>query len=163
MAMESSPRAIALGTSVGIFVAFSPAVGFHMFLAAALAALLRANPVPAAAMAWISNPITMPPIFALTYKIGIIFWTPRSGLGLGDQIQHLAELGAASDTKSAWPNFHDALRLGTDFFVPLWIGGAILGLALAAVSYPIVLWAVIRARQTIAWHQYLRAKNLKHD
>lgn len=163
IALESSPRAIALGAAIGIFVAFSPAVGFHMILAAALATLFRANPVPAAAMAWISNPITIPPLFTLTYKVGTIFWTPHSGLGIEAQIQRLVEIGSSSNTQSAWQNLQNALRLGTDFFVPLWIGGAILGLALAALSYPIVLWAIIRARQTIAWRQHLRAKHSKHS
>ncbi len=162
IALESSPRAIALGTSVGIFVAFSPTVGLHMLLAAALATALRANPIPAAAMAWITNPITIAPIFTLTYKIGIVFWTPRSHLGVEEQLKRLLyQLTHRSETLSVTDSLHEIMRLGSDFLMPLLIGGAMLGLALAALSYPIVLWAVVRARQSIAWKRYLRTQHRK--
>lgn len=163
IALESSPRAIALGAAVGIFVAFSPAIGLHMLLAAALATLLRANPIPAAAMAWISNPLTIPPIFTLTYKIGIIFWTPRSELGIEAQLKRLIQLTRQSEAGSLTEPLQEAMQLGTDCLMPLLIGGAMLGLALAALSYPVVLWAVIRARQAIAWQRYLHAQRHKEE
>lgn len=159
--LESSPRAIALGAAVGIFVAFSPAIGLHMLLAAALATLLRANPIPAATMAWISNPLTIPPIFTLTYKVGIVFWTPRSDLAIDEQLKRLLQLTHQSKAGSITDPLREAMQLGTDFLMPLLIGGTMLGLALAALSYPVVLWAVIRARQAIAWQRYVHAQRHK--
>lgn len=163
LVMESSPRAIALGTAVGIFVAFTPTIGVHMLLAAGLAALLRANPIPAAAMAWISNPLTIPPIFTLTYKIGILFWTPRSTLNVEEQLKRLIALTTKSTQHEVANPLREAMQLGTDFFMPLLIGGSLLGLALAALSYPVVLWAVVRARQAIAWRHYLHTQRHQSD
>ena len=41
--VDDSPHRIALGTALGILVAYMPPFGFHMVLAALLAVILRAN------------------------------------------------------------------------------------------------------------------------
>ena len=55
--------------STGLFAALIP-VPFQMLLAAGLSILFRANIPIAAALAWVSNPITTPPLLYLQYKIG---------------------------------------------------------------------------------------------
>ncbi len=55
--------------SVGIFVALIPAP-FQMVLAAVMALIIRANLPISVVLVWISNPITMPPIFYFTYLVG---------------------------------------------------------------------------------------------
>jgi len=62
-------RSVAGGLALGIFVAFIPAPG-QMIIAAALSMWLRVNLPLAVATVWITNPITMPPIFYFTYKVG---------------------------------------------------------------------------------------------
>lgn len=59
----------ALGTAVGLFVAFIP-LPFQMLLAALLAILLRANLPVSILMTWITNPITFIPINYLIYFVG---------------------------------------------------------------------------------------------
>lgn len=54
---------------VGLFFAFWP-VPFQMFLAAAAAIPLRVNLPLSIATVWVSNPITMPPLFYLAYLVG---------------------------------------------------------------------------------------------
>lgn len=56
---------------VGLFCAFIP-IPFQMFLAAGLAILLRVNLPISVALVWISNPLTMAPIFYATYVVGTI-------------------------------------------------------------------------------------------
>lgn len=57
------------GVAVGLFTAFVP-MPFQMALAAVLAIMLRVNLPIAAALVWITNPLTMPPLFFLSYKFG---------------------------------------------------------------------------------------------
>jgi len=62
-------RSIAFGLAVGLFVGFMPILG-QMFVAAALAILVRVN-LPIAVMAvWITNPITIAPIYFFSYQVG---------------------------------------------------------------------------------------------
>jgi len=62
-------RSVALGLALGLFIAFMPILG-QMFVAAALAIIIRVN-LPVAVMAvWISNPLTIAPLYFFTYKVG---------------------------------------------------------------------------------------------
>ena len=56
---------------VGLFVAFMPVPG-QMVLAALLAVLLGCNLPLSVSLVWITNPVTMPAIFFLAYKIGAL-------------------------------------------------------------------------------------------
>ena len=57
------------GVAVGVFCAFVP-IPFQMLLAAIASILLRSNILVAVPMVWISNPITMPPMFYFCYLVG---------------------------------------------------------------------------------------------
>ena len=64
-----SRRPTVRGLAAGVFFAFVP-VPWQMLLAATAAALLRFNMPVAVAMVWITNPVTMPPIFFACYQFG---------------------------------------------------------------------------------------------
>lgn len=64
-------RSVSGAFSVGLFVAFVP-IPFQMVLAAATAIMLRVNLPIAATLVWITNPITMPPMYYFAYKVGAI-------------------------------------------------------------------------------------------
>lgn len=55
--------------AVGLFTAFIP-VPFQMLLAAFAAIIFRVNLPLSVGLVWISNPITMPPMFYLCYRVG---------------------------------------------------------------------------------------------
>ncbi len=55
--------------STGLFAALIP-VPFQMLLGAVLSIIFRGNIPIAVALAWVSNPITTPPLLYLEYKIG---------------------------------------------------------------------------------------------
>ncbi|MEH6517986.1 MAG: DUF2062 domain-containing protein [Halioglobus sp.] len=54
---------------VGLFVAFMPIPG-QMILAAVLAVRLRCNLPLSIGLVWITNPLTIPAIFYLSYRVG---------------------------------------------------------------------------------------------
>jgi len=54
---------------IGLFFAWWP-VPFQMALAAGGAILLRANLPMSVALVWITNPVTMPPMFYVAYVVG---------------------------------------------------------------------------------------------
>jgi uncharacterized protein (DUF2062 family) len=56
---------------VGLFVAFMPVPG-QMFLAALLAVLLSCNLPLSVGLVWITNPVTMPAIFYMAYRVGAL-------------------------------------------------------------------------------------------
>jgi len=62
-------RSVAGGIATGLFICFFP-IPAHMLIAAVLAILLRVNLPLAVAAVWVTNPVTMPAIFYLEYRLG---------------------------------------------------------------------------------------------
>ncbi len=62
-------RTVAMAFAIGLFFAFIP-LPFQMVMAAAGAVWFHGNLPVAVGLVWLTNPITMPPIFYGTYKIG---------------------------------------------------------------------------------------------
>lgn len=71
-------RSCSLAVALGIFCAFIP-VPFQMLIAAVGAILLRVNILVAVPMVWVSNPVTMGPMYYFCYLIGVeVLATPES-------------------------------------------------------------------------------------
>jgi uncharacterized protein len=62
-------RSVAGAAFIGLFCAFQP-VPFQMLIAAVLAVLSRCNLPISVVLVWITNPITMTPIFYFSYRLG---------------------------------------------------------------------------------------------
>ena len=62
-------RSFSGAIAVGVFCAFMP-IPFQMLLAAIAAVAFRVNILIAVPMVWISNPITIPPMFYFCYSVG---------------------------------------------------------------------------------------------
>ena len=60
----------ALGLAIGFFFSWIP-IPFQMVPSALIAVLLGANLPLALAGVWVSNPITMPPMFYFAYRLGL--------------------------------------------------------------------------------------------
>lgn len=62
-------RSVAKAFAIGLFCMMVP-VPFQMALAAGMAIFVRSNLPISVVLVWISNPVTMPPIFYFAYKVG---------------------------------------------------------------------------------------------
>jgi len=72
-------NSVAKAFAVGLFFAWVP-VPFQMVLAAGGAILFSANLPLSVALVWLTNPLTMPPMFYGAYKLGAFV--------LGEEMQH---------------------------------------------------------------------------
>jgi uncharacterized protein len=101
-------RSVAGATFIGLFTAFLP-VPFQMLIAATLAVVSRCNLPLSVALVWITNPVTMPPIFYFAYRLGAWLLDRRVEVGtiqlswqwLGN---HMGEIG--------WPLLFGSLVCG---------------------------------------------------
>lgn len=117
-------RSVAGGLALGVFVAFIP-LPVQMLLAAALSLWLRVNLPLAVAAVWITNPLTMPPVFYASYKIG--HWILNSW-----PLNLILELSPSDHL--LWKN------LGM-YAGPLLLGSLFLGIVLALLTYGAVRFA----------------------
>jgi uncharacterized protein (DUF2062 family) len=83
-------HSVARATFIGLFVAFIP-LPLQMILAALLAVAFRVNLAIAVCLVWITNPITMGPIFFIAYKVGgAVLSTPHNDFAFELSLQWLS-------------------------------------------------------------------------
>jgi uncharacterized protein (DUF2062 family) len=132
--IPSSPYAIAVGCSAGVFISFTPLVGFHLLLAAALAFAMRGSLVASAVGTVVGNPLTFPFIWLSSYKLGALM------LNIEPLINPDSSDGGMSTAM---------LQSLASIFWPMMAGGTALGILAAIFSYAIVysLVAAFRHRR----------------
>ena len=116
-------RSVAGGVSLGLFLAFIP-LPVQMLIAAPTAIALRVNLAVTIACVWITNPLTMAPIFLFAFKIGS--WL----------------MGA--EPNPAMMEFEISFASMTAVFKEIWrpllIGCFVCGLSVSAIGYLSVRW-----------------------
>jgi uncharacterized protein (DUF2062 family) len=70
MGRAEAPERVAAAVALGVGVGFSPFMGFHFFVAILLAFLFRLNKFDAVLGSFAGNPWTLPPVYALGYRLG---------------------------------------------------------------------------------------------
>lgn len=63
-------RSIAGGLAFGLFIAFTPTLGFQMTMAVIGALLLKVNLPIAIAACWLTNPLTAVPVYTAEWELG---------------------------------------------------------------------------------------------
>ena len=131
-------HSVSVAAFVGIFSAFLP-IPMQMLVAAAGAIWLRCNITLAVALVWITNPLTMPPVFYATYRVGA--WL----MGIPAEV---------TDFEMSVEWMQRSLK---DIWAPLWLGSVACGSALGALAYIAtrVLW---RIGVQLKWRARRRAR-----
>ncbi|MBA5867414.1 MAG: DUF2062 domain-containing protein [Nitrospira sp. CR1.3] len=129
--LQESPERTALAFAIGAWIAFCPFYGFHMILVVFCTWAFGLNFVALMAGALINNPWTIVPILGATY------WTGALMLGRVDV-----------------PSFdwHDLSFMAIyhqvmPYALPFALGGAVLSLAGAALSYPLAYYLISKYRR----------------
>lgn len=144
---RSSPEAIAGGFALGFLIAFTPTLGVQILLAYFLATLFKLSRSAALIPIWVTTPFTAPPIYAFTYTIGNFFTGGPSVRAVRRRLESVISSAAEYDALDVGSRFNAAMNLGADIFIPMLLGGVLVGLVCAAVSYPVTLMIVRRFRQ----------------
>lgn len=109
-------HSVARAMAVGLFAAFLP-IPLQMLVAACLAIPVRAHMPIAVGLVWITNPLTMAPIFYVTYSLGAwLLNTPARHWP-----EHLSADWITSQFASMWQ--------------PFVLGSVVTGLLMGALGY----------------------------
>jgi uncharacterized protein (DUF2062 family) len=161
--LNDTPESIAAGTAIGVFIALLPVYGFQMILGASIAAVARVNKVAAALPAWLTNPVTIPPVLYLQYRLGRLLIPGRDPEGMWHRIHRVNEAVAQIsiwDLRNTWKGVFTALKdVGWEVLLPTLVGSLISGVVLGIVTYPLMIRAVIwyrRKREELRRRRELR-------
>lgn len=122
--LSASPHVVAIGFAAGVFASFTPFIGFHFVICFSLAYVLRGNMIAAALGTWLGNPLTFPFIWFYTYK-------------LGNLILH-GHQGELSMRQVSGQLLHVSFGNIIEILKPMAIGGVLLGVPTAIISYFII-------------------------
>lgn len=142
--LKSSPRKVALGFALGVFIGLTPTMGIQMIITVPLAAVLGVNPISAVAGTYVSNAFTFVPLYVFCYWVGKHFLS-LLGLEVGAGL-HLDRIRNVS----ALREFLDLLRSGGGtvlrWMAVEFVGSLIVGPIMAVPSYFVVLFLLVRFR-----------------
>ncbi|MCC7335469.1 MAG: DUF2062 domain-containing protein [Pirellulaceae bacterium] len=150
---DDPPHRLALGIAVGMFVTFTPLIGFQMLLSVTLAWMLRANKLVGIPLVWISNPATAIPIYYPCYRLGCVLLGGKVDNEKWTEWQQLQ-----ADPTTTWGITIKFWWEGLmDIIPPLCLGCVVVASALGVLSYYISLLA-IRSYRLRRWGQLMPPK-----
>lgn len=138
--LPDDPRRISRGIFAGVFTTFCPFYGFHFFIAAGLAKVMRGNILAALMSTFFGNPLTYLPIGVISLKTGhfLLGTEFEENMNIGHRFA-----GAWRDLKdNFWAMFTEDVahwdRLAgfyDEVFFPYLIGGLIPGVLFGMAAY----------------------------
>ena len=144
-ALNGEPRYVAMGMAVGIFVSATPTIPFQTLIAVALAFIMRGSKAAAAVGVWLSNPVTFPVFYLASYKTGALLF------------------GMSSPQNISGHTTADLFELGIDITIAANVGGIVIGIFLAVVSYFITHRIVTKIRAREKRSQVLLRRSRKSE
>lgn len=130
--LQESPQRTALAFALGVFIAFSPAYGLHTVMVVLCTWLFGLNFVALLAGAFVNNPWTVVPILGATY------WTGALLMGRTDTPSfNWQDLSFASIYQQILP-----------YAIPFALGGLVLSVFGALLTYPAVYVLISKYRRT---------------
>jgi hypothetical protein len=145
--VDDTPHRIALGVAVGVFVCWLPCMPVQMILTVALSTLVGANKFVGVPFVWISNPLTIFPVYWPSWRLGK--WIVGSGAnGFDAFVKAFTLSGDFVQVAQAW------WTAIWQIFWPLWVGSLIIAAILAVFTYFTLYRGVVAYRQ---YRQHRRA------
>lgn len=118
--LHGNPHYLALGMGIGVFVGMTPTFPLHTIISVPLAHIFRGSKRAALLGVWISNPLTLPFCYYISYKMGMLML---------DKPSPFKSLNLTS--------LNDFLNLGLEVGGTMMLGGLILGVILGLFAYMI--------------------------
>ena len=133
--IRGNPNEIALGFALGLFVGMAPCMGVQTIIAVFLASLFKWNKFSAAVGVWISNPVSAPFIYGLTFYVGSLFTGITNSFSATDvfDFQYLYQI----------------IINAPGIFWALTIGGVVTGFPIALIGYYLSYMAVKKYQDDI--------------
>jgi uncharacterized protein (DUF2062 family) len=131
--LDDTPREIARGIALGVFIAMTPTVGIQMIAIATVCTIAGGNRLAGVAMAWISNPLTIVPIYWLDYFIGSMILRTRM-VAIGE-IARVVDLKSTGIFSMFFEFLGNLGSMAVNLAGPMFLGGAILGIICAIPAY----------------------------
>ncbi len=149
---DDSPHSIAMGIGIGIFVGLTPTVGLQMVIALALAAAFRANKLVCIPMVWITNPVTLWPIYLACLRVGTLL---IGSAGPSDDPENASQIYALEQTTrsfswSSWlqlESWRELFFTVSRLTAELWVGCLFVASIASLLAYFSSRWFVTAYRQ----------------
>ena len=154
--LDDTPESIALGAAIGMFIAWTPTVGIQMVMIIALALVIPMNRIAAFVAIYISNPVTMVPMYYLDYVVGL-FLLGREGMGYDEFLDLWNVTVEIANKESYWTAtkiFFE--QLGLPLLTATFFGGTVIGTLTAVPTYPLTLKWIQKYRER-------KSKNTRED
>ncbi len=140
--LKGDPYALAFGTAIGVFVGITPTIPLHTAIILVLTFATRTSTIAGILSSWvICNPLTYIPIYYFSTMVGNAL-TPYE---LNWQMIQVA-VNALSSSQSIARSFEVLAGLGFEALAVLIVGGCVLALPFALVSYYISLYTFLNIR-----------------
>lgn len=133
LTLDDTAHSVALGTAVGMFIGLTPTVGIQMALVVLLAALVRRlftfNRIAALVAVYVSNPLTVVPLYWFNYRVGTLFFPATVGR------KEFSQLLEYSSLKEWWETISSLFVL---VGAPLLAGSLLVATVGSLLTYPAV-------------------------
>ena len=116
--LRDKPEETAKGLALGVFIGFLPVNGFQVLIAVTIAAITRVSKIAAAIGTHVTNPWTTVPVLIIDYYVGCLVLRKHPSLPHVD-----------------FSSLNSLSALGKDIFLPMFVGGVILGGIFSVFSY----------------------------
>ena len=146
--VDDTPHRIALGVGLGFFLTWLPLIGAQTVLVLVLCTVLKANKVVGLPFVWLSNPLTIIPIYYPSYWLGVRIIPKASVLSLGAWRAMVAQVfdadqGFIERALGFW-------RFAWGIAAPLWVGSVLFALVVGGMTYWLTYTGVVRYRRRMA-------------
>ena len=126
LSLDAHPGHIAAGFAVGVFISFTPFFGLHTPMAIAFAFIFRINKLSCITGAWVNTPLTVVPVLAASYKLGMVLLGQKSAV--------------FQVTSLDWNGIKG-------YATAIILGSSLIGFFAALAGYAVCYWLVIAFRR----------------